>query len=92
MTGEYLGSSTQVEADPGDDLVPLIFFPSSHNIIILSTDWVLTKVKKIQQCGGISCDGFEDQFVALPTTIEARHFHVICLGSKRYRKLKYLPG
>lgn len=37
------------------------------------SNWVLHKVKEIQYCVGMECEGFEEQFMALLTTIEVGH-------------------
>lgn len=37
--------------------------------------WVLHKAKEIQQCVGIVCDGFENQFIVLLEAIEAGKKH-----------------
>lgn len=48
--------------------IPLnFFFPNQ------ASDWVIHKVKEIQHNVGIECDGNEEQFMALLTTIEAGH-------------------
>lgn len=38
-----------------------------------SSDGVIQKVKEIQDCVEISCEGFEEQFMALLISIEAGH-------------------
>lgn len=37
------------------------------------SNWVFHMVKDIQKCVGMECEGFEEQFMALLTTIEAGH-------------------
>jgi hypothetical protein len=36
-----------------------------------SFDWVVQKVKSFRHFVGLSCEGFEDELMALSTTIEA---------------------
>lgn len=50
---------------------PLCVFPS--NPAPNSTDWVLKEVAELQECVGISCVGFEEQFNALLVAIKAGH-------------------
>lgn len=35
-----------------------------------ASKWVLNKAREVQWCIGLSCEGFEDQFIALLTAIE----------------------
>lgn len=51
------------------------------------------RVKEIHRVVGVSCVGYEDQFIALLTVIEASHIHKVStytckLGNKGSRELK----
>ena len=50
-------------------------YPSPISMITpLPHNWVLNKVIEMQSVVGISCVGYEDQFKALLTAIEASHY------------------
>lgn len=69
------------------DPMPLNFmFPDKSNI----SDWVLHMVKDIQQVVGLKCEGYEEQFWALLTTIKVRHQQQRKVGSKKQCELNRL--
>lgn len=55
-----------------------------------SLDWVLDKVKEIQDFVELSCEGFEDQFIVLLTIIEVSHTQSTKSITKKQRDLKRL--
>lgn len=68
------------EIDMVGELVPLIcLLPGQYSV----SNWVLHKVKEIQHCVGLECEGFEEQFMALLTDIEDGHTQQKKSGSKR---------
>jgi hypothetical protein len=62
---------TGVEPIPLNSCPPLEYEKSTG---INSSTWVLQKVKEIRQHVGISYEGFEAEFMALLTAIEASHY------------------
>ncbi|KAG6700305.1 hypothetical protein I3842_08G105600 [Carya illinoinensis] len=55
-----------------------------------TSTWVFNKVKDIQHVVGLKCVGYEEQFLALLTAIEAGHMIDKKMGSKKQRELKRL--
>lgn len=55
---------------------------------INSSNWVLEKVKEIRHLVGISCEGFEGEFMALFTAIEAGHYKNETTSSSKMRNRK----
>lgn len=53
-------------------------------------DWVIQKVKGIQECVGIYCDGFKEQFRALLIAIEEGRFQSPRSTSRKNKELKCL--
>ena len=88
--GEFLLHRPQFGAESTEDVVLLISLPPISNIADSSSNWVLDKVNEIQQCVQITCEGFEDQFIALLTAIEAGHVLGTKSRSKKSRELKRL--
>ncbi|KAG6711271.1 hypothetical protein I3842_05G044200 [Carya illinoinensis] len=67
--------------------IPLnCLFPDQSN----ASDWVFNTVKDIQEIVGLKCEGYEEQFMALLTAIEAGHQQHKKLDSKKQRELKRL--
>lgn len=58
-------------------LVPLCTLPLYFSVVGMSLEWALQKVNEIMDCLGISCKGFEDQFMALLIAIERGHAHCL---------------
>lgn len=52
---------------------------------INSSTWVLQKVKEIRQHVGISCEGFEAEFMVILTAIEASHYKNETASSSKMR-------
>lgn len=61
-------------------------FPDQSN----ASDWVFKTVKDIQEIVGLKCEGYEEQFMALLTAIEAGHQQQKKIGSKKQRELRRL--
>ncbi|KAG2672218.1 hypothetical protein I3760_13G030000 [Carya illinoinensis] len=76
------------DGSPGvGDPVPLsCLAPTEFEV----SDWVFRKIKEIQQVVGMECVGYEEQFLALFTSIEASHFQSKKAGTKKQRELKRL--
>ncbi|KAF5469324.1 hypothetical protein F2P56_013408 [Juglans regia] len=55
-----------------------------------ASDWVLHKVKEIQHFVGISCEGYEEQFIALLTAMEVGNQQKKKGDLKQNRELKRL--
>ena len=73
-----LEGEEDVEADPT---------PISVVTPTRSSDWILKKIEDLQNCLGISCAGYEEQFKALIIAIEAGQNGA---GTKRERELRRL--
>lgn len=68
--------------------------PTPLNCLFLdqssALDWVFNIVKDIQDLVGLKCEGYEEQFMALLTAIEAGHQQKKKAGLKRERELRRL--
>jgi hypothetical protein len=48
------------------------------------SDWVLQRVMEIYRVVGLSCEGYEEQFMALLTAIELGHCHKDLASSSKF--------
>ncbi len=60
-----------------------------------SSAWVLQKVREIRHCVGVSCEGFEEEYMASLTAVESGHSNnefvsSSKLGNKENRELERL--
>lgn len=79
-----------MDSDEDFDPVPLCSFNPGMDWSNNSSDWVLRKVEELSSFLRISYAGYEEQFRALITTIEAGHPAMARSAAKKERELKRL--
>jgi hypothetical protein len=89
FNGEEASLCTPLSSYP-----PVVLGNSCYSSLEYS-DWVLQRMKEIHRVVGVSCVGFEEQFMALLTFIEASCSHKVSassskLGNKGSRELRRL--